>query len=90
MNTNESMFYPYSITINKSKGSCNTSNDPPAKLCVPDTTKNINVKVFNLMSKTNETREIEWHKTCKCKFRLDASVVKVLMKIKCFIIRLWM
>ena len=27
-NTNESMFYPYSITINKCKGSCNTINDP--------------------------------------------------------------
>ena len=26
------------------------------------------------MSRTNETRDIEWHETCKCKFRLDASV----------------
>ena len=32
-----------------------------------------NVKVFNLMSRTNETRDIEWHKTCKCKYKLDAS-----------------
>ena len=43
-------------------------------MCVPDTIKNINVKVFNLISRTNETRHIEWHKTCKCKCRLDASV----------------
>ena len=27
------------------------------------------------VSKTNETRHIEWHKTFKCKCRLDASVV---------------
>ena len=26
------------------------------------------------MSWTNETRHIEWHQTCKCKRRLDASV----------------
>ena len=26
------------------------------------------------MSRTNETRHIKWHKTCKCKCRLDASV----------------
>ena len=26
------------------------------------------------MSRTNETRFIEWHKKCKCKFRLDAIV----------------
>ena len=29
-NTNEPMFYPFSITINKCKGSCNTINDPDA------------------------------------------------------------
>ena len=23
------------------------------------------------MSRTNETRQIEWHETCKCKFRLN-------------------
>ena len=74
VNTNEPMFYPYSIKINKCKDSCNTINDPYAKICVPDTIKNISFKVFNLMSKTNETRHIEWHKTCKCKCRLDASV----------------
>ena len=59
VNTNKPMFYPYSIKINKCKGSCNTIIDPHVKLCVPDIIKNINVKVFNLMSRTNETRHIE-------------------------------
>ena len=59
VNTNEPIFYPYSITINKCKGSCNTINSPYAKLSVPDTIKNKNGKVFNLMSRTNETRHIE-------------------------------
>ena len=39
VNTNEPVFYPYSITINKCKSSCNTINDPYAKLCIPDTIK---------------------------------------------------
>ena len=43
VNTNEPIFYPYSVTIDKCKGSCNTINDPYTKLCVPDTIKNINV-----------------------------------------------
>ena len=34
---------------------------------VPDAIKNINVKVFNLMSRTNETRHRKWHETCKFK-----------------------
>ena len=67
LNTNEPLFSPYSININKCKGSCNTINDPYAKICVPDNIKNTNVKVFNLMPKTNETRHIKLHKTCKCK-----------------------
>ena len=36
--------------------------------------KKLNVKVFHLISRTNETRHIKWHETCKCKCRLDASV----------------
>ena len=74
INNNEPSFYPFSISVNKRSGSCNNINDPYAKLCVPDVVKTINVKVFNLMSRTNETRHIEWHETCKCKCRLDASV----------------
>ena len=49
-------------------------NDPYAKFCVPDVVRNMNVKVFNLMSRTNKTRHIEWHETCKYKCRLAASV----------------
>ena len=74
LNINEPFFYPYSIKINKCKASCNTINDPYTKICVPEKIKNTNVKVFNLMSRTNETRHIIWHKTCKCKCRLDPGV----------------
>ena len=68
------MFYPYSIKTNKCKGSCNTINDPYAEICVPDEIKNTNVKVFNSMSRTYETRRIKRHKACKCRYRLDASM----------------
>ena len=74
INTNEPLFYPYSIKINRCKGSCNTISDLYTKICVPDQIKNTNVKVFNLMSRTIKIRHIKWHKTCKCKCRLDASI----------------
>ena len=44
------------------------------KFCVPDVIKVLNVKVFNLMSRTNETRFIKWHETCKCLFGLDGII----------------
>ena len=46
----------------------------------------MNVKVFNLISRTNETRYIKWHKTCKWKYRPDAFVCnkkKRSNKVKC-------
>ena len=74
INNNKPTFYPFSIKVNKCSGSCNNTKDPYNKLCVPNVVKNINVKVFNLMSWINQTRHMEWHETCKCKCRLDASV----------------
>ena len=64
------MFFPFSIKTGKCSSSCNNINYPYAKICVPDVVKNLNVKVFNLMPRTNETRFIEWQETCKyeCKF----------------------
>ena len=56
INNNKSLFYPFSIKVNKGSGSCNNINNPYAKLCVPNVVKNTNVKVFNLMSWSNQTK----------------------------------
>ena len=74
INSKESIFFPVSIKASKCSISCNNINNLHAKLCVPDVVKDFNVIAFNLMSRTNGTRHIEWHKTCKCKCRLNASV----------------
>ena len=52
-------FFPFSTETSKCSGSCNNINYPYAKICVPNSIKILNVKVFNLMSRTNETRYIE-------------------------------
>ena len=74
VNINEPVLCPFSIKTSKCSGSCNNINDPYAKMCVPDVVKNLNIRVFNLMSRANEARYIKWHETCKCKCRLDTSV----------------
>ena len=58
INSNNPIFYPINIKINKYSGNCNNINNPYAKICVPDTIKDLDVRVFNLMSRTNETRHI--------------------------------
>ena len=65
LNSNEPVFYPFSIKASKCSGSCNNINDPYPY---------VSVKLFNLISRTNETRHMKWHETCKCDCKFDASV----------------
>ena len=48
VNSNEPLFFLYSVEINKCSG-----------CCVPDVVKDISFKEFNLMSSTNETKYIK-------------------------------
>ena len=53
INSNNPIFYPFSVKINRCSGNCNNINDPYARYCLPGTVKNLNVKVFSLTSRTN-------------------------------------
>ena len=59
VNSNNPIFYPFSIKTSKCSGNCNNINDPYAKICVPYVVKDLNVKAFNLMSRINETKNIK-------------------------------
>ena len=74
INSNDPIFYPFSIKVNKCSGNCNNVSDPYANICTPDVVKNLNVKVFNLMTLNNETRHIEWHETCQSICRLGKII----------------
>ena len=73
INSNNPIFY-LSVKINKCGGNCHNINDPYAEICVLDTVKDLNVRVFSLISRTNESKFIKWHETCKCKCRLDGII----------------
>ena len=74
INSNNPIFYPFRVKINRCIGNCNNIDDPYARICVSDTVKNLNVEVFNLMSRTNETRSIIWHEACKCICRFNEFI----------------
>ena len=75
VDSNNPIFYPFSIKTSKCSSNCDNVNNLYAKICVPDVIKDLNVKVFGLMSRTNEARHIEWHETYKCKCRLEDTIV---------------
>ena len=74
LNKDEPVFYLLSIKVNKCSGDSNNINDPMAKLCVPNIVKDMNIKVFNLLARTDETRKIVWHETCKCVCPLTSAI----------------
>ena len=43
----EALFYLYNVLVNKCSGSCDTINNPMAKLCVPNVIKRVNMQVYN-------------------------------------------
>ena len=74
VNGDNPVFFIFSIKTSNCSSSCNNINNPLTKLCVPDDVKNLNIKVFNIVSGTNETRLRESHETCKCECRFNSSV----------------
>ena len=74
VNSNNPILYPFNIKTSTCSVNCNNINDLYAKICVPDAIKDLNVKVFNLMSRTNETKHMKWLEMCKRICRLDAVV----------------
>ena len=61
----EALFYLYNMLVNKCSGSCDTINNPMAKLCVPDIIKRVNMQVYNFLMMLNEIRSVLWHESCK-------------------------
>ena len=70
----EALFYPYNVLVNKCSGSCDTINNPMAKLCVPGIVKRVNMQVYNFLMRLNETCSVLWHESCKCVCKLNSSV----------------
>ena len=70
----EALFYPYNVLVNKCSGSCDTINNPMAKLCVPGIVKRVNMQVYNFLMRLNETRCVLWQESCKYVCKLSSSV----------------
>ena len=70
------LFFPFSIETSKCSGICNNISYPYVKICIPDVSKNLYVKVFNPMWRTNGRRYIKWHKTSKCECKFGENACK--------------
>ena len=52
----EHMTFPYDVKVSMFSSNCNNITNPYAKVCVPNITRNVTVKMFDLMTLTNKTK----------------------------------
>ena len=71
INSNEPLYYTFTV---KYGGSCNTIDDPYARVCVPNKVKNMKEKVFHLILNVNETRFLVQYESFECKGGMNKTV----------------
>ena len=54
-------------------GSYNTLNDLTNEVCVPNKTEDLNLNLFNLIIRINESTTLTKHISCKCKCKFDGT-----------------
>ena len=60
-------YYPFAVA------SCNTLNDLSNKVCVPNKTEDLNLSVFNMITRIKESKTLTKHISCECKCKFDGT-----------------
>ena len=70
LNPVELNYYPFMVSLGKYSWSCNSADDLSTKICILSKTKDINVKLFSVITNKNEAKAMVKHISydCKCKF----------------------
>ena len=54
-------YYPFAVKLDRCVGSCNIVNDISNKVCVPNKTEDLNLSVFNIIIRINESKTLAKH-----------------------------
>ena len=63
-------YYPFMVSLDKCKGSCDVL---APEICVPKETKDIKVKVFNMITNKNEAKTRAKHISCKWEPKFNST-----------------
>ena len=64
-------YYPFAVNLDRCFGSCNTLNNLPNKVCVPNKTEDLNLSVLNKITRISEWKTSPEHVSCECKCKCD-------------------
>ena len=68
-------YYPFMVNLHRYNGCCDTLDDISGRICVPDKTEDVNLIVFYIITRTNESKTLIKHISSKFKCKLDGKNV---------------
>ena len=74
LNPIELNYYPFMIGLDICNGSRNVLEDISMKICILSETKDVNVKVFNMITTINEAKTFVKHLSCNSKCKFNSTV----------------
>ena len=57
----KSHYYPFAVILGRCIGSCNSLTDLSNKICVPNETEDLNLGLFNMVTRINESKTLTRH-----------------------------
>ena len=73
LNPVELNYYPFMNILDKCSGSCNAVDDLSKKICVPSGTKDVNVKIFDMITRIYEAKTLVKRINCDCKCKFNSK-----------------
>ena len=64
---------PFMVSLDKCSGSCNVADGLSRKTCVLSKINDVNVKVFNTITRTDESKTFVKHISCDFKRKLNSK-----------------
>ena len=69
LNPDELNYYPFVLSLARYNGSYNTLDDLSSRICASNKTEDVNLNVFNMI--TRMSQNIKKNISCDCKSKLD-------------------
>ena len=66
-------YYALTVSLDKCNGSCNVTDDLSTKIWIPSETKDVNLKVFTMITRINKTKTLAKHTLYDCKCEFDCT-----------------
>ena len=66
-------YYPFIISLDKRTGSCKSVDETSTRICVSSKTKDVNGKVFNIVTNKNEDKTMVNHILCDRKWKFNST-----------------